>query len=239
VTGSEAEQLARAPTSGGAPPDVVPGASNATTLPVLHAVTSDDVVLGADFIDRARRVMLAGGSRVAVHLRAPRLGGRRLHDLACRLAELQRETSAWLVVNDRADVALTSGARAVQLTSRSMSAADARRCVPTLWVGASVHSRDDAARAVEAGAHWLVAGHVFETETHPGEDGRGTAFIARLAEVHRTPIIAIGGVRPGHVPELRAAGAYGVAVIRGVWQASDAGAAVIDYLSAHGAPGGR
>ena len=93
--------------------------------------------------------------------------------------------------------------------------------------------------AVHAGATWLVAGHVFETESHPGEDGRGIAFIERLVAEHKLPVIAIGGVRPEHVRSLRAAGAHGVAVIRGVWHASDAGAAVIDYLSAHDAPGGR
>ena len=180
--------------------------------------------------------MHAGGARVAVHLRAPRLGGRRLHDLASHIAALQRETGAWLVVNDRADVALTSGARAVQLTSKSMSPTDARRVASTLWVGASVHSDDDARAAAEGGAAWIVAGHVFETESRPREKGRGTAFIQRLAADHTLPIIAIGGVRPEHIPMLRAAGAYGVAVIRGVWHASDGGAAVIDYLSAHGAP---
>src|SRR5215218_4257877 len=106
---------------------------DADRIPVLHAVTTDEIVLRADFLERARRVMHAGGQRVAVHLRAPRLDGRRLFDLACRLAELQRESGAWLVVNDRADVALTSGARGVQLTSRSMSPADARRSAPTLF----------------------------------------------------------------------------------------------------------
>ena len=196
-------------------------------------------MLRSDFVDRARRVMHAGGPRVAVHVRAPRLGGRRLHELACRVAELQQETGAWLVVNDRADVALTSGARGVQLTSRSMSVEEARVFAPALWVGASIHSAQDAQIAVAGGARWLVAGHVFETDSHPDEKGRGTAFVAQLAAAFTLPIIAIGGVRPEHVAALRTAGAYGVAVIRGVWHASDAGAAVIDYLSAHGAPGGQ
>ena len=215
------------------------GSSQDDQIPVLHAVTSDDIILRSDFADRARRVMHAGGPRVAVHLRAARFSARYIYELACRLAALQAETGAWLVVNDRADIALTAGARGVQLTSRSLSPADARRCVPTLAIGASVHSADDAADAVSAGARWLVAGHVFETESHPGEKGRGAEFITQLANDHHVPVIAIGGVRPDHVSALRAGGAYGVAVIRGVWHSSDAGAAVIDYLSAHGALGGR
>jgi thiamine-phosphate diphosphorylase len=208
-------------------------------LPVLHAVTSDDIIIRSDFIDCVRRVMHAGGSRVAVHLRSARLAGRTLYEFACRIAELQEETGAWLVVNDRADVALSSGAKGVQLTSRSMLPEDARRAVPSLAIGASIHSDEDAQLAADAGARWLVAGHVFETESHRGEEGRGPAFIQRIASAHSIPVVAIGGVRPEHVASLRAAGAYGVAVIRGVWHASDAGAAVIDYLSAHGALGGR
>jgi thiazole tautomerase (transcriptional regulator TenI) len=208
-------------------------------VPILHAVTSDEIVLRGDFFDRAHRVMHAGGSRIAIHLRTAKLTGRELYELACRLATIQRETGAWLVLNDRADVALAAGARGVQLTSRSISPVEARRAASTLALGASVHSAEDAEIAARAGATWLVAGHVFETESHPGEEGRGTAFIERLVTDHHLPVIAIGGVRPEHVGRLRAVGAHGVAVIRGVWHASDAGAAVIDYLSAHGALGGR
>jgi len=208
-------------------------------VPVLHAVTNDEIVARPDFFERARRVMHAGGARVAVHVRAPRLHGRELHELATRIAALQTETGAWAVVNDRADVALTSGARGVQLTSRSMLPADARQFAPSLWIGASVHSQRDAREAADGGAGWLVAGHVFETESHQGEAGRGIAFIERLAAEHSLPIIAIGGIRPEHVADLRSAGAHGIAVIRGVWNSSDAGASVIDYLSAHGALGGR
>lgn len=216
----------------------MPGAQDGDRVPVLHAVTNDEIVLRADFVERARRVMHAGGPRVAVHLRAPRLGARRLHDLACDIAALQTETGAWLVVAERADVALTSGARAVQLTSRSLSPADARLVAPTLWIGASVHSVDDARAAADGGARWLVAGHAADSTRHRSTDD-AAEFIARLAAECSLPIIAIGGVRPQHVSPLRAAGAYGVAVIRGVWNASDAGAAVIDYLSAHATSGGR
>jgi thiamine-phosphate diphosphorylase len=207
-------------------------------IPLLHAVTSDEIVLRPDFLERARRVMHAGGSRVAVHVRAPRLEGRDLYELAGKVADLQAETGAWVVVNDRADIALASGARGVQLTSRSISPADAARLAPGLWIGASVHSPEDARAAADGGAHWLVTGHAVQ-DAAPGETDRGSALIRRIAADYTLPIIAIGGVRPEHVAALRAAGAYGVAVIRGVWNANDAGAAVIDYLSAHGTSGGR
>jgi thiamine-phosphate diphosphorylase len=126
----------------------------------------------------------------------------------------------------------------VQLTSRSIAPADAVRFAPDLWIGASVHSPQDAREAADGGAHWLVVGHVVEDGTSRDSD-RGAGFIERVAREHARPVIVIGGVKPENVPALRAAGAYGVAVIRGVWNANDAGAAVIDYLSAHGTSGGR
>jgi len=213
-------------------------ASGAERVPVIHAVTNDEIVLRADFLERARHVMQAGGARVAVHVRAPRLGARELYHFACSIVQLQSETGAWAIVNDRADVALASGARGVQLTSRSMAVADVVAFASDLCVGASVHSMQDAQSSREGGARWLVAGHATADST-AGEIDRGTGFIERLTADSAVPVIAIGGVRPENVSRLVAAGAYGVAVIRGVWNANDAGAAVIEYLSAHGTPGGR
>jgi len=213
-------------------------AADAERVPVVHAVTNDEIVLRADFLERALQVMQAGGARVAVHVRAPRLGGRDLYHLACSIVRFQSETDAWAVVNDRADIALASGARGVQLTSRSIAVADVVAFAPGLCVGASVHSSQDAHSAREGGARWLVVGHATADST-ASEVDRGTGFIGRIAADPAVPVIAIGGVRPENVPRLVAAGAYGVAVIRGVWNANDAGAAVIEYLSAHGTPGGQ
>jgi thiamine-phosphate diphosphorylase len=213
--------------------------SGAERVPIVHAVTNDEIVLRANFLERARQVMQAGGARVAVHVRAPRLGGRDLYHLASAIAQFQDETGAWAVVNDRADVALASGARGVQLTSRSLAVSDVAVFAPELWIGASVHSSQDALAAKAGGARWIVAGHATGDGTS-GELDRGTAFIERLAaDPGAAPIIAIGGVQPKDVSRLVAAGAHGVAVIRGVWNANDAGAAVIEYLSAYGTPGGR
>ena len=120
-----------------------------------------------------------------------------------------------------------------QLTSRSLRVADARRAAPNLALGASVHSLDEARVAASEGATWLVAGHVFATRTHPDEEGRGLPFVRALAAAVTIPIVAIGGVRPEHCRVLRAAGAYGLAVIRGIWDAPNAERAASDYLSAY------
>jgi thiamine-phosphate diphosphorylase len=201
-------------------------------VPVVHAITTDEVIARPDFIDVACAVMRVLGARGALHLRASRLTGMRLQSLAEGLGAVQALTGAWLIVNDRVDVALTSGARGVQLTSRSLTTSDARRIAPLLALGASVHDLDEGRAAVTAGADWLVAGQLFATVTQPGMP-RGLAWVRALVEASSVPVIAIGGVRLEHAETLRTLDVHGVAVIRGIWDAANAEQAASDYLSAY------
>ena len=212
-------------------------AATTASLPILHAVTNDEIVARESFVEQAASFARAVRDRGAIHLRGHRQTGRRLYEIARRLVELQKQTGCWLIVNDRADVALATGARGVQLTSRSMSVRDARSVSSALAIGASVHEVEEGARAARAGADWAVAGHIFPSASHPDEPERGPALVRAIAARAPIPIIAIGGVLPWHVPLLRGAGAHGVAAIRGIWDADDAGSAAIDYLYSHDADG--
>jgi thiazole tautomerase (transcriptional regulator TenI) len=98
---------------------------------------------------------------------------------------------------------------------------------PSLRLGASVHSRAEADAAADA--DWWLAGHIFETPSHPGQPGRGLGFISELS-TRGVPVIAIGGVTPATVRPLRDAGAHGVAAIRGIWDAKDPSKAALEYL---------
>ena len=202
-------------------------------IPVVHAVTNDEVVGRPDFIDVACAIMRVLGARGALHLRANRTNGSRFQSLAEGLAAAQGLTGAWLVINDRVDIALATGSRGAQLTSRSLTASDARRIAPSLALGASVHALDEGRAAMAAGADWLVAGQVFNTASHPETPLKGVNWLKSLVSIASVPVIAIGGVRSEHVPVLRAAGAYGVAVIRGIWDAPNAERAANEYLSGY------
>ena len=201
-------------------------------VPVVHAVTSDDVVARADFIDVACGVMATLGARGALHLRASRIAGSRFQAIAEGLAAAQGLTGAWLVVNDRIDIALAVGARGAQLTSLSLTASDARRIAPLLALGASVHDMEDGRLAVSAGVDWLVADQVFARDTSAA-GVRGMAWVRALVSSTRVPVIAIGGVRPSHAAVARSMGLHGVAVIRGIWDAPNAERAAGEYLSAY------
>ena len=201
-------------------------------VPVVHAVTSDEVIARPDFIDIACGVMAVLGARGALHLRANRIGGARFQAIAEGLAAAQGLTGAWLVINDRVDIALAAGARGAQLTSLSLTASDARRIAPLLALGASVHDLEDGRLAVSGGADWLVADRVFLPEPSAAGVG-GTAWVRALVNSTTVPVIAIGGVRPSHAAAARTLGLHGVAVIRGIWDAPNAERAAGDYLTAY------
>lgn len=207
-------------------------------LPRLHLVTDDEVLSEPGFVASARAALAATDRPVALHLRGPRSPVRALLAAARALEGPVAAAGAWLVVNDRLDLAAGVGARGVQLGARSLPvervvALRAEGLIPaSLAVGVSVHAPAEAARAV--GADWLVAGTVFASASHPGRPGRGTPLIRAIAEAGVAPVVAIGGVTPARVSDVAAAGAYGVAVLSGVWrpQGGSTAGAVKDYLEA-------
>jgi thiamine-phosphate diphosphorylase len=228
--------------------------ASALPVPVLHAVTNDEIVARSDFISRARSVMRAMGARGALQLRAPRMSVDRsaeFLELALTLVEEQERGGAWLVINDRVDVALMACARGVQLTSTSLEVPDAQQVLAKVAtrlarevdcaVGASVHSLEEAIGARVAGASWGVVSDVLTT--HEGADSAtgdcGPALLERLVRYSGIPIVAIGGIVPQHVAPLRRAGVHGIAAIRGIWDVDHSERAVIDYLSAYDSEVGR
>lgn len=184
-------------------------------FPIVHAVTDSAILMDKDFLARALGIMRSLGSRGALHLRSSKASGRTLHEIATTLAAYQQGTGCWVIVNDRVDIAASTGARGVQLASHSLGIAEARLVAPGLPLGTSVHTVEEALEAEASGASWCVAGTVFVTPSHAGRVPARVDFIEQVAKAVRIPVIAIGGVRPEDVAPLRRAGAYGVATIRG------------------------
>ncbi|HXF95281.1 MAG TPA: thiamine phosphate synthase [Gemmatimonadales bacterium] len=186
-------------------------------LPRLHAITDERVARRPDLDEVARELAAGGGADLAFHARGRELSGREHHDLACRLSAFP---PSLLFVNDRLDIALAVSAAGVQLGRGSLAPPEARHLNPAWWIGMSVHDLDEARAAQAAGADYLLLGPVYATATHPDRPPLGPERLAEVAELG-LPVIAIGGVTPREIPRLRAAGAYGVAAIRALWDAVD------------------
>jgi len=179
----------------------------------LCLVTDRTQTRGRDLVAVVGECLAAG--LPAVQVREKDLGAADLAFLCRRLLAPARDVGAMLVVNDRVDVALAVGAGAVQRTHASLPIDEIRAIAGRrLRIGASVHSLQDAVDAELEGADWVTYGPVYETPSkRPYGPPQGLERLAEVARGLRIPVIAIGGITPERVKEVREAGARGVAAI--------------------------
>lgn len=198
----------------------------------LTLVTDRTQTHGRELVTVVGECLAAG--LPAVQVREKDLGAADLVLLCRRLRGLTLDTQALLIVNDRVDVALAVGADAVQRTSTSLPVKDIRGLVGgQLKIGASVHSLPEAIEAEINGADWVVFGPVYDTPSKRGfGPPQGLDKLSRVATTVRIPVIAIGGITPARVREVRREGAQGVAVISAILTADSPADATRRFLEA-------
>lgn len=107
----------------------------------------------------------------------------------------------------------------VHLSSAAL-ASQPKRSGASLWAFASVHNEDELALADRLGVDAMVLGPVSATASHPGAATLGWRRFAALARRTSTPVYALGGLQPTQLDEAGAHGAFGIAAIRGYWDAN-------------------
>ncbi len=144
-----------------------------------------------------------------------------------------RPFGATVVVDDRLDVALATGADGVHLGADDLpvelATEIATQIAPHLLVGATCRDRAAVEKAAEAGAAYAGFGPVFATASKPGlPPALGLPAITAASGV--LPLIAIGGIGAGRVRPALAAGAHGVAVLGALWREPDPVAAAKELV---------
>lgn len=152
-----------------------------------------------------------------IQIREKALTTKVLYELVTRAAEITRSSATKLLVNDRADVAASTGADGVHLTKRSLPASVMRQAFGNdFLIGVSTHSLAEVRDAQAANADFAVFGPVFQT---PSKMKYGSpAGLEKLKhvcfELKSFPVLAIGGVTEDNFTECLSAGAQGIAAIR-------------------------
>jgi thiamine-phosphate pyrophosphorylase len=191
-------------------------------LPPLLALSPGDLREGTAraLLGRVERAV-AGGLEALV-LREPGLSERAFLELGGELRRLVRV----LIVHDRVHLAGMLRADALQLGFRSLPPAEVESELP---IGFSAHAHD--APQARSGADFLLLGPVLATPSKEGLlEPLGFEGLARECARESRPVWAIGGLGPGHAAAVRAAGAHGMAVLRGVLAAPDPERAARSYL---------
>lgn len=193
-------------------------APNLAALLRLMLVTDAALLAERDLLAVCRAAVRGGVT--CVELRHKGASPRELVALA---RELVAGLDVPVLVNDRVDVALAAGAAGAHLGPGDLPLRLARRVVPPgFLLGASV-GRDEWAGGRGAEADYWGVGPWATTATKEdaGPALGASGFRAVVAESGGIPCIAIGGIRPDHLPEVRRAGGVGVAVVSGILRAAD------------------
>ena len=169
---------------------------------------------------------LEGGASM-IQLRDKGMSGRDLYETACRMKELCGKAGALLIVNDRFDIALASGADGAHLGITDLPLRAARRLSPAGFIlGGTAHSVEEALTAEADGADYVGVGAAFPSTAKREASVLGPEGIRKVVSAISLPAIAIGGINAENLREVLAAGARGAAVIGSVVGSHDISAAV-------------
>ena len=159
---------------------------------------------------------LKGGARL-LQLRVKRGPSAIFLALADAIVAAARPFGAIVIVNDRPDIAVMSGAGGAHVGQDDLSPDDARKVLGTAAVlGVSTHDHPQVDAALQSPADYIAVGPVFSTTTKDaGYSARGLDLL-HYAAGRGKPVVAIGGIELRSAPSVIAAGAAAVAVITDV-----------------------
>lgn len=194
----------------------------------LYAITPDEPDT-ARLLARVAPVLDAGATLLQYRNKAAPAALRRAQLRA--LLPVCRAHGVPLIVNDDWRLAAESGADGAHLGGDDGDLREARAALgDTALLGASCYDTlERARRAVDAGADYVAFGAFFPSGTKPAACRAHPQLLAEAARF-RVPRVAIGGITPANARTLVDAGADLIAVIGGLFDAPDPGAAAIAYL---------
>lgn len=150
-----------------------------------------------------------------VQLREKDLPADELYHYAVKMRQITRKHGSLLLINDRIDIAQAVSADGVHLGGHSIPTATARQLLGRdAIIGVSTHSTQEAQLAQDRGADFITFGPVYYTASK-ARYGQpvGIEKLQALSKNLILPIYALGGIKIDKIPEIKRAGAYGIAAI--------------------------
>jgi thiamine-phosphate pyrophosphorylase len=197
----------------------------------LYLATDPYLLRGRDLVETVAAA-IAGGVTI-VQLRDKDADGGELYDTACRLLAVTRPAGVPLIVNDRLDVMLASGADGVHVGASDLPLGRTRELAGDRIVGYSVNTAEDLELAIACQADYIGIGPAFPTSTKP--DARATLGLdglRSLATAAPMPSVAIGGISLENCAVTMACGVSGICAISALLGPDDTRAAARAFRAA-------
>jgi len=149
-----------------------------------------------------------------------------------RCVEFASKHEVRILVNDRCDLVMSSGAAGVHLGQQDLPPSAARSLLgPDRIIGYSTHSMREADKALDEPVDYVGFGPVFATttKTNPARVV-GLTRLKRVCERSLRPVVAIGGIGLAQVSAVLDAGAASAAVISGLMCAKNLAGRMEEFL---------
>ena len=190
-------------------------------LPRVYPLT-DVRLSGLSHADQVRLLTLGGAS--LIQLREKQQTAFQFYEHAKAAVSAAPKSGVLIIINDRVDIALASGAHGVHLGQDDMPPEAARRLLgPEAIIGYSTHSIEQAQKALTLSIDYIAIGPIFDTTTK--SDTSPILGLEGLREVRKVvgdfPLVAIGGISLANAAAVLEAGADSVALISALLSARD------------------
>ena len=193
---------------------------------------TDRTLLPEDQFLAGIEAALKGGVR-AIQLREKNLSENELRSLAKDVSKLTQKYSALLIINHRAELAHAIGADGVHLTESSPAVRKIRKQFPDLLIGKSTHSLQGAMRAQHQGADFVTFSPVYDTPSKQQYGPpQGLEKLKQVCAGLDIPVLALGGIDLSRITSVREQGAFGIGLIRGIWNSPDIEHESLQYINA-------
>lgn len=133
--------------------------------------------------------------------------------LAAQVMDICAQYDVLCILHTYTEAAIRLGAKALHLPLRLLLDLPKEQKMLFSILGASVHSVEEALLAQQAGATYLMAGHVFATDCKRGVPPRGLPFLQEVCAVSDLPVYALGGIHAQNAAVCMRAGAQGVCIM--------------------------
>lgn len=180
-------------------------------------LVTDRVLAGDRNIEDIVREAVEGGVTM-VQLREKNIDTRTFIDLALSLKQVLAPYGVPLIINDRVDVALASGADGVHIGQSDMPFTMARQLLgPDRIIGLSVENFAQIAEANALDVDYIGVSPVFATPTKTDTaEPFGIDGLSKAVAMSTHPAVGIGGMNASTAAGVIAAGADGIAVVSAI-----------------------
>jgi thiamine-phosphate pyrophosphorylase len=186
--------------------------------PNIYYICDIDLLkkLKKDPLSSTKKIIEAGIK--IIQIRGKNRSAKEIMDFTKKIIPPARKKKALVIMNDRADIAITCGCDGIHIGQVDISVNKARQiCGNEFIIGASTHNIKEAKKAQAEGANYIACGPIFHTKTKKDAGKpQGLKILKQIKKISSVPLVAIGGINYSNIDSVFSAGADVAAVGSGL-----------------------